>query len=197
MTPDELSVSISSQVDCQEKDKINNQRTRVNEAIRAPQLRVVDSEGNQVGLMSRSEALVQARSADLDLVEISPNANPPVVKIIDWGKYSYQRTKQIQKSKKASKSLDVKQVRFGLKIGEHDLNVKLKKVIQFLEQGHKVRISVVFRGRELAHKELGDKMMDKIMDRLGELAIMDQTPQFAGRQLNAMVRSSNAKNQNS
>lgn len=196
MTPDNLSVSISIQVDCQEKDEINNQRTRVNEAIRTPQLRVIDADGKQIGVMSRSEALSQARSFDLDLVEISPNASPPVAKIIDWGKYSYQRTKQLQKSKKASKTLDVKQVRFGLKIGEHDLDVKLKKVSQFIEQGHKVRISVMFRGRELAHKELGDKMIDKIIERLGDQVIMDQSPQFAGRQLNAMLRSSNAKNQN-
>ncbi len=85
-------------------------------------------------------------------------------------------------------------MRFGLKIGEHDLEVKLKQVTKFLDQGHKVRISVVFRGRELAHKELGDKMMDKLLERLGDQVVVDQKPQFAGRQLTAMIRSTNAKN---
>ncbi len=170
---------------------------RVNGAIRSPQLRVIDASGKQIGVLSRAEALQEAERSGLDLVEISPGANPPVAKIVDWGKYSYQKTKQQQKNRKASKTLDVKQLRFGLKIGEHDLEVKLKKVREFLEEGHKVRLAVVFRGRELAHKELGDKMIQKILERLGEDIAVDQPPQFAGRQLTTMIRSNNAKNQNS
>ena len=158
-------------------------------------MRVIDADGGQIGLLSRSEALQQAQASGLDLVEISPNASPPVAKIVDWGKYSYQRTKQLQKNKKASKVLEVKQIRFGLKIGDHDLDVKLRAVRKFLEQGHKVRLSVVFRGRELAHKQLGDVMLEKILTLLGDDIIVDQTPQFAGRQLNTMIRSSiHAKN---
>lgn len=134
-----------------------------------------------------------AEEQDLDLVEISPDANPPVAKIIDWGKYNYQRTKQLQKNKKNAKALEVKQMRFGLKISEHDLGVKLKKVIDFLENGHKVKITVFYRGRELAHKELGFKLAEKVINDFGDAIVVDQAPQFAGRQLNFVIRSSHAK----
>lgn len=143
--------------------------------------------------MTRQEALQAARDAELDLVEISPGANPPVVKIIDWGKYNYQKTKQLQKSRKNAKAGDLKQMRFGLKISDHDIAVKLKKVVSFLEDGDKVRISVIFRGRELAHKEIGFTLMEKIINMIGDVAVVDQTPQFAGRQISAVVRSNNAK----
>ncbi len=143
--------------------------------------------------MSRQEALQAARDAELDLVEISPAATPPVAKIIDWGKYNYQKTKQLQKSKKNAKTSDLKQMRFGLKISDHDISVKLKKVLSFLEDGDKVRISVIFRGRELAHKEIGFALMEKIINIIGEAAVIDQQPQFAGRQISAVVRSNNAK----
>ena len=134
-----------------------------------------------------------AEEQDLDLVEISPDANPPVAKIIDWGKYNYQRTKQLQKNKKNAKALEVKQMRFGLKISEHDLGVKLKKVVDFLENGHKVKITVFYRGRELAHKELGFKLAEKVINDFGDAIVVDQAPQFAGRQLNFVIRSSHAK----
>ena len=119
-----------------------------------------------------------------------------MAKIIDWGKYNYQKTKQLQRNKRNTKVSELKQMRFGLKISEHDMAVKLKKITSFLEDGHKVRISVVFRGRELAHKELGFALMDKIIAMLGEISAVDQQPQFAGRQISAVVRSSNAKVKN-
>lgn len=134
-----------------------------------------------------------AEQAGLDLVEISPEANPPVAKIVDWGKYNYQRTKQLQKNKRQAKASELKQMRFGLKISDHDIAVKLKKVRSFLDDGDKVRLSVIYRGRELAHKELGNKLMDKLMAELGENVIADQQPIFAGRQLSTVVRSNNAK----
>lgn len=144
--------------------------------------------------MSKSEALQLAEQRELDLVEISPNANPPVCKIVDWGKFNYQKTKQLQKSKKNAKSLEVKQMRFGLKIGDHDLGVKLNKVNGFLEAGHKVKLTVFYRGRELAHKELGFKLAERIINDYGDAIIVDQQPQFAGKQLNFVVRSNtNAK----
>lgn len=135
--------------------------------------------------------------ASMDLVEVSPEANPPVAKIVDWGKYNYQRTKQLQKSRKSSKPLDLKQMRIGLKISQHDLEVKLRKVTDFLEAGHKVKIAVIYRGRELAHKELGFKLAERIIDILGEAISVDQQPQFAGRQLTFVIRSTNAKAKNS
>ncbi len=130
-----------------------------------------------------------AEEAGLDLIEVSPEANPPVAKIVDWGKYNYQRTKQLQKNRRNAKQLEVKQMRFGLKIGDHDMEVKLKKVQGFLDAGHKVKIAVVYRGRELAHRDLGYKLADKITELLGETVIVDQPPQFAGRQLTFVIRS--------
>lgn len=148
--------------------------------------------------MSRSEALSAAEQRGLDLVEISPNANPPVVKIIDWGKYNYQKTKLAQKSKRNAKASELKQMRFGLKISDHDLGVKLRKVTGFLDAGHKVKITVFYRGRELAHKELGFKLADKVIEGFGDDITVDQKPQLAGKQLSFVIRSNNnAKAKNS
>jgi len=171
----------------------------LNEAIRAPELRVIDAEGKQLGVLSRAEALRLAGEEGLDLVEISADATPPVAKIIDWGKFNYQRTKLQQKNKRTSKTLDVKQMRLGLKIGEHDMQTKLGKVVKFLEAGHKVKITVFFRGRELAHKDIGFKLADTIIARMKgeedeERIIVDQQPQLAGKQLSFVIRSNaNAK----
>lgn len=140
--------------------------------------------------MSRQEALAAAEERGLDLVEISPDANPPVCKIVDWGKYNYQRTKQLQKNRKTTKSLEMKQMRFGLKIGAHDLAIKMGKVAKFLETGHKVKITLFYRGREQAHKEIGFKIAQKVIDDFGDTIVVDQQPQLAGRQLNFVVRKS-------
>ena len=126
--------------------KYINKTTRLNEAIRAPELRVIDQEGNQLGIMSRQEALQKAQLAELDLVEISPDSKPPVAKIVNWGKFNYQRTKQLQKSRRNTNVSELKQMRFGLKISEHDMGVKLKKINSFLQDGDKVRISIVYKG---------------------------------------------------
>lgn len=147
--------------------------------------------------MSRAEALQLAEEQELDLVEISPNADPPVVKIVDWGKFNYQKTKQQQANKRNTKTLDMKQMRFGLKIGDHDLDVKMKKVAGFLEAGHKVKITLFFRGRELAHKDIGFKLADRVInDIFGETIAVDQAPQLNGKQLSFVIRSNNAKAKN-
>jgi translation initiation factor IF-3 len=122
-------------------------------------------------------------------VEISPDADPPVAKIVDWGKFNYQRTKQIQKNKRSVKASELKQMRFGLKISDHDLGVKLKKVTGFLESGHKVKITIFYRGRELAHKDIGFTLADKVISGFGDRIAVDQQPQFAGKQLNFVIRS--------
>lgn len=139
--------------------------------------------------MSRVEALKIAEEAGVDLVEISPNANPPVAKVIDWGKYQYQKMKEQQKNKKNSKTSELKQMRLGLKIGANDLDIKLRKIRSFIDEGHKVKIMIVFRGRELAHKELGYEMANRIDALLGDNVVMEQKPQMAGRNLNIVVRS--------
>lgn len=193
MTPVSNSVRLKGNLS-QRKELAITKVTRLNHQIRAPQLRVIDHEGKQLGILSRSDALRLAEEQELDLVEISPDANPPVVKIIDWGKYNYQKTKQLQKSKKTAKSMEVKQMRFGLKIGEHDLGVKTRKIQSFLDAGHKVKITVFYRGRELAHKDLGFKLADKVIEGFGELIVVDQAPALNGKQLSFVIRSnSNAK----
>jgi translation initiation factor IF-3 len=167
--------------------------TRLNEQIRAPRLRVIDSDGKQLGILSRQEALAIAQERELDLVEISPDADPPVCKVVDWGKYNYQRTKQLQKNRKSAKTLDMKQMRFGLKIGAHDLAIKMSKVTKFLEAGHKVKITLFYRGREQAHKEIGFKIAQEVIEDFGDTIIVDQQPQLSGKQLSFVIRSSGKK----
>lgn len=141
--------------------------------------------------MTRSEALRAAETAGLDLVEISPEAHPPVAKIVDWGKYNYQRTKQLQKNKRNAKTLEVKQMRLGLKISDHDLGVKLRKITDFLNEGHKVKIAVVYRGRENAHRDLGFKLADRVINSFQDTILVDQQPQLNGKMLIFMIRSNN------
>ena len=139
--------------------------------------------------MSRADALKVAEEAGVDLVEISPSANPPVAKVVDWGKYQYQKMKEQQKNRKSSKTSELKQMRLGLKIGANDLDIKLRKIRGFLTAGHKVKILIFFRGREMAHKELGYEMIDEIVRLLEDDAILEQKPQMAGRNLSIVVRS--------
>lgn len=139
--------------------------------------------------MSRQDALKAAEDAGVDLVEISPNAAPPVAKVVDWGKFQYQKMKEQQKNRKSSKISELKQMRFGLKIGSGDLDIKLRKIRGFLAAGHKVRIQIFYRGREMAHKELGYEMIDRIVALLEDDAILEQKPQMAGRNLSIVVRS--------
>jgi translation initiation factor IF-3 len=162
---------------------------RINGAIKANELRVIGPDGEQIGILTRAEALLEAERQDLDLVEISPTANPPVVRIVDWGKYNYQKTKEMQRNRKHAKATELKQMRLGLKIGSNDLEIKLRKIRSFLEQGHKVKIMVFFRGREMAHQEIGYQLLDRIIQSLSEVAVVDQTPQLAGKNLSIVVRS--------
>lgn len=150
---------------------------------------MIDQNGEMKGVFSSQEALSLAREAGLDLVEVSPNADPPVCKILDWGKYNYRKTKQAQKQRKQQKGGDVKQMRFGLKIGDHDLNTKLNKVKKFLESGHKVKLSVFFRGREMAHQDLGRELLDKALEMLDHEVVVEQKPQMQGRYMTTMIRS--------
>ena len=170
------------------RSKISNS-IRINQEIRAEQLRVIGASGEQLGIMSLSEALKIAEEAGVDLIEISPGANPPVVKVVDWGKYQYQKMKEQQKNRKNTKTVELKQMRMGLKIGLNDLEIKLRKIREFLADGHKVKITVIFRGREMAHQELGYEMINKIIAKLEEESILEQKPTMAGRNLSITVRS--------
>lgn len=139
--------------------------------------------------MSRGDALSEAEKVGLDLVEISPMASPPVAKIVDWGKFQYQKMKEQQRSRKNAKVSDIKQMRLGLKIGQHDLDIKLRKIREFLADGDKVKIMIFFRGREMAHQEIGHELMDKIIELLADDAIIEGRPVMAGRNLSVSVRS--------
>lgn len=171
------------------KETVINRSIRTNEAIRSPKLRVIGADGEQLGIMSRVEALKVAEEAGVDLVEISPNADPPVAKIIDWGKYQYQQMKQQKKNRQNNRGNELKQMRFGLKIGANDLEIKLRKIREFLAEGHKVKILIFYRGREMAHKELGYDLIDRVIASLEDIAVVEQKPQMAGRNLSITVRS--------
>ena len=134
--------------------------------------------------MPREEALDIAQKEGVDLVEISPRANPPVAKVIDWGKYQYQKMKEQQKARRNNKASELKQMRFG-----NDLDIKLRKIRAFLSDGHKVKILIFFRGREMAHKDLGYGLIDKMMEQLKDEAILEQKPMMAGRNLSIVIRS--------
>ncbi|MCL5112864.1 MAG: translation initiation factor IF-3 [Patescibacteria group bacterium] len=151
----------------------------------------MDENGVQLGIMSINEALKIAGDKNLDLIEVSSNVNPPIVKINDWGKYNYQRIKQLKKNRKNSKDTELKQMRLGLKIGDHDLQIKLNKVLKFIENNHKVKFIIIYKGREQAHKEIGFKLAEKIIEMLGEKIIVDQKPTLAGRQLSFAIRKGN------
>ena len=150
---------------------------------------MIGADGKQLGVMSLREALDIAQKAGVDLVEISTKANPPVAKIVDWGKYQYQKMKEQQKARRNNKANELKQMRFGLKIGSNDLEIKLRKIRAFLSDGHKVKILIFFRGREIAHKNLGYDLIDKMMEQLKDEATLEQKPTMAGRNLSIVIRS--------
>lgn len=162
-------------------------KIRLNEEITAKSVRLVGLDGKQLGVVDIDNALEQARQAGYDLAEIAPGATPPVAKILDWGKYRYEQTKQLQKSRKHQKSVEVKQVRLGMKIGDHDLNVKLSKARQFLLGGNKVKISLLYRGREITHPALGHTLMGRVKEILADVATIEQEPQMTGRSLEMIL----------
>ena len=151
---------------------------------------MIGGSGEQLGIMSSREAQMLAKKQGVDLVEIAANANPPVVKIIDWGKYQYQKMKEDAKNRKKAreKQSELKQMKIGLKISENDLNIKVRKMQGFLDDGDRVKVMIVFKGREMAHKEIGKELLDKVVSLLGEDAVMEGTPQMNGRNLSVQVR---------
>ena len=140
--------------------------------------------------MSSKEAQLLANEQGVDLVEIAANANPPVVKIIDWGKYQYQKMKEDAKNRKKAreKQSELKQMKIGLKISDNDLNIKVRKMRSFLDDGDRVKILIIFRGREMAHKEIGTELMNRIIEKLGSDVVIDGKSQMSGRNLTFMVR---------
>ena len=151
---------------------------------------MIGASGEQLGIMSSRDAQLLAKEQGVDLVEIAANANPPVVKVIDWGKYQYQKMKEEAKNRKKAreKQSDLKQMKIGLKISDNDLNIKVRKMRGFLDDGDRVKVMIVFKGREMAHKEIGKELLSKVISLLGEDAVMEGTPQMNGRNLSVQVR---------
>ncbi|MFH1910448.1 MAG: translation initiation factor IF-3 [Pseudomonadota bacterium] len=155
----------------------------MNREIRSSSVRVIDVEGNQLGVIALADALAEAAKAGLDLVEVSPTAAPPVCRIMDYGKFRYQQSKKVQISKKSQTVIQVKEIRLRPKTEEHDLEVKIKHIRKFLEQRNKVKITMMFRGREIAYTELGRKIMEDIKETLADGAAIDQHPRLEGRNM--------------
>jgi len=160
---------------------------RINRAIRADKVRVIDQDGKQIGIITVRDALAQAEKAGLDLVEISPKANPPVCKIIDYGKFKYQQTKKEKESKKAQHQIKVKEIKVKPNIDKHDLQTKIKKARDFLLKGNKVRLSCMFRGREMLHIEVGEKIMKQVCDELQDISQKESPLSRFGRTLSTVL----------
>ncbi len=154
---------------------------RINQEIRAAKVRVIGKDGKQVGLMGSREALSLAEKEGLDLVEIAPNATPPVCRIIDYGKYRYQQTKKEKESKKAQHQVKVKEIKLKPNIDTHDFLTKMKHAREFLIKGKKVRVSCVFRGREILHMELGEKILERVCEELQDVAIIEAPMKKMGK----------------
>jgi len=149
---------------------------RRNQQIKIPEVRLIDQNGDQVGVMATDEARGLAAEAGLDLVEISPKASPPVCKIMDYGKFKFELAKKNQQAKKKQKKIQLKEVKFRPNTDEGDFQVKLKNLRKFIDQGNKVKVTIMFRGRELAHRELGSEMLDRLVEELKDEVVVEQRP---------------------
>ncbi len=161
-------------------------RVRVNEMIRAKEIRVVDEEAGQLGVMTPEQAIAIARSRDLDLVEVAPTANPPVCRIMNYGKFQYQKSKRAHEAKKHQKQVVLKEVKFRPKTEEHDFQFKKNHIVRFLSEGNKAKATVVFRGREMTHQDIGRKLMDRLVEELKEVAEVERPPKMEGYALVAI-----------
>ena len=167
----------------------NNKGQRINEQIRVREVRLIDDLGEQKGIVPTIEALRMAKEKDLDLVEVSPNANPPVCKILDYGKYRFEQEKKLRESNKNQKVLKLKEIRMQPKIGPGDLDTKAKHVQEFLEEGNKVKVTIRFRGRELAHTELGYDVLNEVLKRLTSAYVVEKQPAMDGKFMSMTIAS--------
>ena len=160
---------------------------RINGEITAKEVRLISGEGEQLGVVSLKEALSMAEEKDVDLVEISPTAKPPVCKLMDFGKYKYEQSKKRDEAKKKQKQVQIKEIKFRPGTDEGDYNIKMRNVKRFLEDGDKVKITLRFRGREMAHQEFGAQLLERVKADLEELAAVESFPKMEGRQMVMMV----------
>ncbi|MCP8617075.1 translation initiation factor IF-3 [Salirhabdus salicampi] len=159
----------------------------INERIRAREVRLIDANGEQLGVKSRQEALELAEKANLDLVMVAPNAKPPVCRIMDYGKFRYEQQKKDKENRKKQKVINIKEVRLSPAIEEHDFNTKLRNARKFLAKGDKVKATVRFRGRAITHKELGQKVLDRFAEQCNDVAVVETKPKMEGRNMFMML----------
>ena len=160
---------------------------RVNHEIRSPRVRVISETGEQLGVMTHHEAMTMARTSGLDLVEVVPTSIPPVCKIIDYGKFRYDQTKRERESRKSQHQIKVKEIKVSPNISEHDLMVKLRQTREFLEKGNKVKITCQFRGREITHPEIGEKLTRRIVQEMEDVSMIETMPKFLGKFLGLVL----------
>jgi translation initiation factor IF-3 len=161
--------------------------TRINERIRVPEVRLIDENGQQVGIMRTQDALRQAQERDLDLVEVAPEAKPPVCRILDYSKYKYEQVQKQKAARKHQQQINIREIKFRPKIAQHDYDTKKGHVIRFLKGRDKVKVTIMFRGREMAHPERGEMILNRLAEDLGELAVVEQRPQQDGRNMTMML----------
>ena len=161
--------------------------TRINERIRVPEVRLIDENGQQQGVISRDEALDYARQRDLDLVELAPDARPPVCRVLDYSKYKYEQEQKQKAARKHQQNITVREIKFRPKIAEHDYDTKKNHVERFLKHRDKVKVTIMFRGREVTHPERGEMILNRLADELGDLAIIEQRPTQDGRNMTMML----------
>jgi translation initiation factor IF-3 len=163
------------------------QRVRINEQIKVSEVRLIGPDGQQIGVMPTREALAYAVEAHLDLVEVAPQATPPVCRVMDYGKFKYQQSKKQQEARRRQTTIQVKEIKVRPKIEEHDMAFKLRNTRRFLEEGDKVKISVIFRGREIAHTDRGFKLLAQMTEALADVGTVEQNPRLEGRNLSMIV----------
>ncbi|MBX2998029.1 MAG: translation initiation factor IF-3 [Caldilineaceae bacterium] len=172
---------------------ISRDTTRVNREIRAREVRVIDAEGEQLGIMTVRDALEIAQERELDLVEVAPGAQPPVCRLMDYGKYLYEKQKRERESRKAQKQIEIKEVRLRPKTGEHDIQVVLTKSRKFLQDGAKVRVRIRFRGREIVHRDVALELMQRVAKDLSAVSVIESEPGFEGRSMVMLLSPENGK----
>jgi translation initiation factor IF-3 len=161
--------------------------TRINERIRVPEVRLIDETGQQVGIMRTNEALRYAQDRDLDLVEVAPDAKPPVCRVLDYSKYKYEQAQKQKAARKHQQQITIREIKFRPKIAQHDYDTKKGHVERFLKARDKVKVTIMFRGREMAHPERGEMILNRLADELQDLAIVEQRPQQDGRNMTMML----------
>ena len=161
--------------------------TRVNERVRAREVRLIDENGESIGVMSSQRALDIARDRNLDLVEVSPNANPPVCRLMDYGRFKYEQAKKENEARKNQKTITLKDIRLSPRTDEHDIDVKTRKILEFLAEGDRVRVSVKFRGAEMRHPDIGRKLLDGIAEVLKGIGVVERSPVMEGKMMSMIV----------